>query len=88
MNVEELADWLKASEFVDCDASTDGCGNALTTRIYLKDGQYYRLEYCNGYPSEKFGEKGYIRGVYEPIEVFKKEVEVIETFYLTKEEME
>jgi hypothetical protein len=88
MNVHELADWLKNSEFVDCDAEVDGCGNRLETRIYLKDGKYYRLEYCNGYPCEKWGEKGYIHGEYEPIEVFKKEVEVIETFYFTKEEME
>ena len=88
MNTQELADWLKESEFVHCDTETDGCGNVLTTRIYLKDGKYYRMEFCNGYPSEKWGDKGYIRGEYEPIKVFKKEVEVIETFYLTKEEMD
>jgi hypothetical protein len=88
MNTKELADWLKDVEMVHCDEEVDKCGNRLSERIFSKNGKHYRLEYCNGYPSEKWGEKGYIRGVYEPIEVFKKEVEVIETFYLTKEEME
>lgn len=87
MNVNELADWIRKSEFVHEDTETDDRSNVYKSRIYRNGGKLYRLEYCNGYPCEKWGEKGYIRGVYEPVEVFKKEVEVIETFYLTKEEM-
>ena len=88
MNTKELADWLKDAEFIHCDKEVDGCGNHLSTRIYVHDGKYYRLEYSNGHPCQAWGDKGYIKGVYEPTEVFKREVEVIETFYLTKEEME
>ena len=88
MDTQELGKWFEDAAIVHSKEDIDGCTNIYLTRIYLKDGKYYRLEYCNGHPCEKWGEKGYIRGVYEPIEVFKKEVEVIETFYLTKEEME
>ena len=72
MNLQELNEWIKSAKYVDTDnEETDSCTNHYCSRIYEKDGQFWQVDYCNEYPSEKWGEKGYIRGVYEPQPVRK-----------------
>lgn len=85
MTSAELLEWMNESILVHSDEEVDKCSNRYETRIYQRGQQYFRVEYCNGYPISKDGE---ILGFAEPVEVFKREVEVIETFYLSKEELD
>ena len=47
-----------------------------------KNGIYYRVGFCNKYPSEKWGNNGYIRGVYEPEIVKQMTREITITEYV------
>ena len=77
MTKDELKQWLAESKRVDGHSDFDESGNRAEWRIFERDGQLYRLAFLNGHPSEKWGEKGYIRGVYEPRKVIR-ETETIE----------
>jgi hypothetical protein len=67
MNLQELNEWMKSHKCVDTtDFDIDGCDNRYYSKIYEVNGQFFKVDFCNKYPSEKWGEKGYVRGVYEP----------------------
>lgn len=72
MTKEELVQWLSQSKMVDGDTEFDESGNCEEWRVYERDGELFRLEFLNGRPCEKWGDKGYIRGVYEPKKVIRK----------------
>jgi hypothetical protein len=73
MSRDELNEWMKSHKCVDTtDFDIDGCDNRYYSKIYEVDGEFFRVNFCNKYPSEKWGEKGYIRGVYEPEQVHKE----------------
>jgi hypothetical protein len=56
------------------------------TRIYIKDGEYYAIDFYNDRPCEKQGERGYIRGEYpSPKHVELKSRQVVEWYFLDKE---
>lgn len=86
MNRDELTIWIKTNPIIDREFSYDENGN-LEGETYHKIGeQYFAVSWCNDHPCEKWGEKGYIRGFYEPRKV-KKVVEMIEiTSYIDPEE--
>ena len=72
MNLTELNAWMKSAKFVEsANHDTDSCGNYTYSRIYEKDGGFWRIEFMNNHPSEKWGKRGYVRGVYEPKPVHK-----------------
>lgn len=72
MTKTELNEWIKKAEFIDStEEFVDDSGNFEGYRIYENDGRYYRLEFCNNYPSPKWGPKGYIKDVYE-LEIVKQ----------------
>jgi len=78
MTLKEIKEWMSSHKLVDRGWEESGDDNRLTYNIFEVDGQLYRVDFCNGYISEKWiSEKGYVRGVYEPYKV-KKEVEMIE----------
>lgn len=67
MTKDELDEWIKQSTFIDStEEYVDEQGNLEGFRIYKKNGLYYRLEFCNDHPCEKWGDKEYMRGAYEP----------------------
>ncbi len=74
MNKEEVRTFLNDSRLVTTTFSEqDGRGNLVQIRIYENSGKLYELYFCNGTVSEFFGPKGYIKGVYRPKLVTKKE---------------
>jgi len=77
MTMEELEQWLAKAKQVDGEREVDSNGNSDESRIYEHEGQLYRLHFQNGSPCEQWGEKGYIRGVYEPRKVIR-ETEMVE----------
>jgi hypothetical protein len=79
MTRKELEQWLAEAKFVDGESEFDQNGNCEESRIYEHNGQLYRLHFCNGTPSEKWGDKGFVRGVFEPRMVVRETqmVEVI-----------
>lgn len=83
MNYKELKEWLKSADLADTEHSEhDECGNYSRTNIYMKDGKFFRLDFCNSEPSEKWeSDKGFIRGVYEPEEVTRHTRMVEEVYY-------
>lgn len=73
MNYQEMCSWLKSAKYVATwFEDHDKCDNDWCDEIYEKDGKFYSVSFCNNHVSEKFGERGYIRGEYEPTEVIKK----------------
>ena len=81
MNKQELNDWIKSATF-DCFAEDiNDDGNLRQTLIYKKDGKLYSIDYCNHEPNEVWGERGYIRGVYQPKEVTRHTRMIKETYY-------
>ncbi len=77
MTKDELKQWMAESKRVDGQSEFDERGNCDEWRIYERDGQLYRQSFMNGHPCEKWGEKGHIRGVYEPRKVIR-ETETVE----------
>jgi len=73
MNLKELNEWIKSANYIEHGEGefTDSCGNEETSIIYEKDGKYYKIEFQNGHPYEKWGGKGFIRGEYDLKEVKK-----------------
>lgn len=83
MTLGELKNWIKSSELVDEITHWDD--NQYISRIYKKGDGYFVVEFCNGHPTEKFGDKGYERWVYELVRVVPK-MEIVERhFWLTNE---
>jgi hypothetical protein len=82
MTKAEIEQWMKDATYVDCTREyPDSCGNEEKTEIYQvgDDPQLYAVGYCNDHISEKWGERGYVRGVYLPypvVKVIKTEVHV------------
>lgn len=75
MTLDELNEWMASNKLVASGGEWDGRGNHITFSIYreIDSDKYYRIEFCNGHPSEKYiPMRGYIRGVYELDEVVKK----------------
>ena len=67
MTLQELNDWMKSNRCIDhTEFDIDGCDNRYYSKIYDVDGKFYKVDFCNEHPSAKWGEHGYIRGVYEP----------------------
>lgn len=77
MTKAELLKWIEHSIEIECYGNYDENGNYNGYTILEVDSKLYRIDYCNGSPVEKYGDHGYIRGVYEPIEV-KKQVKIVE----------
>jgi hypothetical protein len=70
-NKEEIREWINQTETVDSSWEDDD-GNELEQRIVKKDGELFLIEFCNRTISERWGEKGFARGEYEPIKMFDK----------------
>jgi len=85
MNKEELKEWFKQSKYVGSSGEYDKCSNYWSDAIYEHDGKLYSVSFCDKEPLEKWGEKGYIRDAYEPIEVVRK-TEMIERVYYDPKE--
>ena len=78
MTKQELIDWTKTAEVVDYRSHEDD-GNIYMFKIYKKDDELFLVNYCNAGPTEKWGERGYIRGEYELIKVsVKKKIIAVE----------
>jgi hypothetical protein len=91
MTLQEVKDWMKGTPIETWEHdSYDDNGNHYETRIYRKDGKFWRLEFSNEHPYEHYErERGYVRGEYVgPVEVVKKTRVVTETYYESKEEEE
>lgn len=72
MNLTELNAWMKSHKCIDTTSvDIDGCDNRYYSKIYEVDGKFFKVDFCNNYPSEKWGNRGYIRGEYEPKPVHK-----------------
>lgn len=72
MTLQELENWFEESEIVDSREEWDEYSNNRLCNIYLHKGNHYAVYFCNGHPSEQWGEKGYIRDSYEPVPVKRK----------------
>jgi len=59
MNRQELQDWIKSCKRVDIAESEYNEDNHFQTNIYEKDGQLYKIDFCNGEASAKWGKSGY-----------------------------
>jgi hypothetical protein len=86
MNKEELKEWFKQSKYICLSSSEyDESGNYWSEAIYEHNGKPYSISFCNKETLEKWGEKGYIRGVYEPREVIRKTEMIERVYYELKE---
>jgi hypothetical protein len=87
MTLEELKVWMKVSSPIDWNTEYDSCTNELEQRIWKRDDKLWAIDFCNDHPSEVWGEKGFIRDVYEPYEVTKETrmVEITEYHPVKKE---
>ena len=73
MNLQELKKWMKSNVCIEhSDSDIDSCDNRFYSKIYEVDGKFFKVECCNDGPCEKWGERGYVRGVYEPIPCHKE----------------
>ncbi len=89
MTLQEINAWVEGTPIITWEEdSYDESGNRYESRIYKKNGKFYRLELSNGHPYEQYVKgKGYVRGCYvAPVEVFKKTRVITETHYETEEE--
>lgn len=83
MTLEQLEEWMEEAEWVDGRSEYDNMSNERSCRIFLHDEQHYVVYFCNGHPSEEWGDKGYIRGQYQPIPVqLETETIVVEKYIL------
>lgn len=73
MNIVELTEWKKNSQFIDStDIDIDSSGNESWGEIYLNNGKYYQLNFMNGAQcSHYIPGRGVIHGLYVPQEVKK-----------------
>lgn len=80
MTKAELMEWIESANlnYAESHSGYDENGNFYDTRIYEKDGSFYKIEFCNDHPSEVYGVKGYIRGEYQPVKVKRIETQVIQ----------
>ncbi len=85
MNKQELEEWVKGTELCDEFQHYDSSSNNYRSVVYKKGSDFFVLEYCNGGVCEKFGDKGYVRGVYEPIPVTLKTEVVTKEFWVDEE---
>jgi hypothetical protein len=86
MTKNELTNWLKANPSVDREFRYDENGNSHDETYHKIGEEYFAISWCNNHPCEKWGDKGYIRGFYEPRKV-KKVVEFVEiTSYIGEDE--
>jgi len=53
MNITELKEWMKSARCVDHLEDRDKCENNWETRIYEKDGEFFKIEFLNGYALER-----------------------------------
>ena len=84
MTLQEIQEWIKSAKYYDTinieEVEDDWMGS--NTRIYIKDGKYYVIEFYNTNPCEKFEGKGYVRGEYsEPLRVILRSREVTEHYF-------
>lgn len=81
MTKNELLDFIRQSNYISREESDyDSSGNHYECFIYENNGKFYRIEMLNDDYCEKYGDKGCIRGEYEPQEVTKK-TRIIEEIY-------
>lgn len=86
MTKDELNNWLKTNRSIDREFHYDENGNKEGSTYHKIGDQYYAVDWCNDHPCEKWGDRGYIRGFYEPRKV-EKVVEMVEvTSYIDPEE--
>lgn len=74
MTLQELKDWITAAKYIDTiNEFVDSCDNREYTKIFEKDGKFYKIEYMNKYPYNQWDDKkGFVRDQYaEPKEVKK-----------------
>ena len=80
MTLQELNDWIKSTKHIETSIYLiDSCGNEDYYKIFKKDIKFYKIEYMNGHPYERWGDRGYIRGEYDINEV--KRIEWVETLH-------
>jgi len=86
MTKEELDQWFKEAEWVN-GSYHESDGNVWEERIYKHSGEFFVLSFCNNRPSSVYGEKGYVKGVYQPTPVTPTERTVKVTYidYLDKD---
>lgn len=83
MNLLELKEWIKsAKRFDTTNEFTDKCGNEEYYLIFQKDEKFYRVQYCNGHPTEKYiSGVGYCRGEYNPPKEVVRKTRTVEQVY-------
>jgi putative component of toxin-antitoxin plasmid stabilization module len=88
MTLEELEDWLDGNfgdvKPVHWIEEYDSNLNLLQCIIYSYKDRHYAVYFSNAQPSEKWGDKGYERGVYQPVEVeVRHETVIVDNWYTT-----
>ncbi len=90
MTKNEINEWLRKARYVDTENSdVDGCDNRWETKIYTKDGKFYRVEFLNQEPLEDYPHVT-VNGsrVYSVQEVFHRQETRIVDIYETQEEID
>jgi hypothetical protein len=77
MTKDELNDWLKANPAIDREFRYDENGNREGQTYHKIGDEYFEVCWSNDRPCEKWGDKGPIRGFYEPRKV-EKTVDLVE----------
>lgn len=77
MTKQEILDWVKQHKRIDGSFEYDENGNKWGQTIHQVGEDFFAVEWCNDHPSEKWGDKGMIRGFYDPTKV-KKHVKLVE----------
>ena len=67
MTLKELNDWIESAKYVElANEDYDSSGNHYVTSIYKKDDKFYKIEFCNNHPYEKYiSSKGFVCGEYD-----------------------
>jgi hypothetical protein len=82
MSLDELLDWIDEAEWVSGGSEYDSMSNHEEWRIYSYKGAHYIVYFCNGHPSEKWGDNGYDRDVYCPMPVFPKTETIVREYFV------
>ena len=88
MNITELKEFIKNSEYIDTPHfQYDSCGNKEQTVIYKNVGKLYEIYYNEDVSCEHYEKgKGWIKGEYKPILVERVSRMVEEISYIHVEE--
>ena len=79
---DELLEWIEEADAVEWYEEFDSSGNHEQWNIYAYKGKYFVVYFTNGHPCEKWGDRGYVRGEYEPMEVFLKTETITREYFV------